>query len=60
VKDGVCMVESDSKCPIKVNIPLTKKELLMLDRYLNCWETKYIIKRIRNLKEKCIEETGSP
>jgi hypothetical protein len=60
VKDGVCIVEKDTDCPIKVNLPLTKTELIPLDRYLNCWASKGLILKIHHLMEKCIRETGSP
>jgi len=60
VKDGICIVDKDSKCPIKTNIPITKKELILLVRYLNCWEAKGIVLKINHLEEKLIEETGSP
>ena len=60
VKDGICMVDKDSKCPIKINLPLTKKELVHVDILLNCWEAKGIILKLKHVKEKLIKETGNP
>jgi len=59
-EDGVCTIEDDSKCPIKIDLSLTKKELVLLDRYLNCWASKGLIRKIHHLMEKSIKETGSP